>query len=102
MRCTTRNVAPPHTAPGGAPNANFLAGFRGITLDAPGFRLRYFPQCIDFKRESALVREVRHISHHGVRFRNANFLVMSAVRSYNEPHWLSRCGNLRMSPPPSS
>jgi len=83
MRCTTRNVAPPHAAPGGAPNADFPAGFRGITLDVPDFWLPYFSQSIDFKRENSLGREILHISHHGVRFRNANFLVMSAVRSYN-------------------
>jgi hypothetical protein len=42
------------------------------------------------------------ISYCEVAFRNTNNLASHKVASYNQLHWLSQFGNLRMSPPPSS
>ncbi|HDR8964468.1 hypothetical protein [Burkholderia vietnamiensis] len=61
-----------------------------------------FSYAADLKGEIHEAQCAPMIPHYGFGFRNADFLVKSEGHSYNELHWLSRCGNLRMSPPPSS
>ncbi|WP_157779347.1 hypothetical protein [Burkholderia thailandensis] len=102
MRCKTGENGAGPDATRGPGDADRPPIFRGFALDGKSVCSDEYHYPFDSKRKNLAVLELARFSHHEIEFLHAVFLVLSTPGSYNDDHWLSRCGNLRMSPPPSS